>query len=148
MMYRINSRVFAPLALLLFALVATGSRSTNAQQKVHSARPVGLPPLRWVFEPHPDKQLTPHTGVFLMIGTRRVMIERAAEANFQLTKPDEYHDQRIPRSALTACVGWWAGGGENLYVVCQGRRLVVYRCDVDEQEAGPQPYRRLLSIPL
>ena len=72
---------------------------------------------------------------------------RQAPDEFQRFAKSGYKDQGVPASALTACFGWWAGAGDYLYVVRQGKSLAVFRREADE--AGPDlPWKRLKIIPL
>ncbi len=105
------------------------------------------PPLQWVFQTRRDAQTDPHTDVFLRVGSRQVLVLRQAEEEFTVSAKAEYKDQHIPAQALAACAGWWAGAGDDLYVVRRGSSLVVYRREVDEQ-APDFPWKRLKVIPL
>lgn len=111
------------------------------------AAPIPVLPLQWVFHTRRDPQTNPHTDVFLRVGSRQVLVMRQAPDEFQCFARSDYKNQRIPASALTACFGWWAGAGDYLYVVRQGKLLVVFRREIDEQ--GPDlPWKRLKSISL
>ena len=105
------------------------------------------PPLQWVFQTRHDAQTNPHTDVFLRVGSRRVLVLRQAEEEFRVPAKTNYKDAGVPAQALTACLGWWAGAGDNLYVVRRGRSLVVYRREVDEQ-APDLPWKRFKVISL
>lgn len=105
------------------------------------------PPLQWVFQTRHDSQTNPHTDVFLRVGGRKVLVMRRVEEEFSVRAKAEYKDNAIPAQALAACTGWWAGAGDNLYVVRRGRFLVVYRREVDEQ-APDFPWKRFKVIPL
>lgn len=103
------------------------------------------PPLTWVFQTRHDPQTNPHTDVFLRVGTRQVLVMHQADDEFQIAAKTEYKDTSIPAQALTACLGWWAGAGDYLYVIRRGRSLVVYRKEVNEE--GPElPWKRLKVI--
>lgn len=111
------------------------------------APPPRVPALTWVFDIHQDEQLIPHGKVHLRVGTKRVLIEPKAGFLFQpVTRPDyKYH--QVPASALTACTGWFAGGGEDIYVIQRRNTLRVYRRYLDE-ESGIFPYKLIRTIPL
>lgn len=105
------------------------------------------PPLHWVFQTRHDAQTNPHTNVLLRVGSRQVLVMRQAEDKFQIAAKADYKDTGIPAQALTACLGWWAGEGDYLYVVRRGHSLVVYRKEVNEE--GPElPWKRLKVITL
>ena len=111
------------------------------------AAPVPTPPLTWVFDTHQDKELVPHSKVYLRVGTMRVLIEPKADCEFHPVSRADYKTYKVPAPALTACSGWFGGGGEDLYVVRRKDRLLVYRRWTDEQ-APEFPYKRIRTIPL
>lgn len=129
---------FVLLALMLPIPLAQARAAPAAGQ---------TPPLVWVFQTRHDAQTNPHTNVFLRVGSRQVLVMRQAGDEFHLAAKADYKDTGIPAQALTACFGWWAGAGDQLYVVRHGQSLVVYRREEGE-EAPDQPWKRLKVIPL
>lgn len=99
----------------------------------------------WLFDAREDGDGIPHTKVSLAVGDRRVFLEEAA-AKFVVLERRDYKSHGVPAAALTACSGWWAGAGEDFYVVRRRGSLVVYSRTLDEQTRIP-PYRRLKVIP-
>lgn len=99
----------------------------------------------WHFDTHEDRDGNPRTKVFLVVGSRRVLLTEAT-ANFNVIERQDYKSHAVPAAALAACSGWWAGAGEDLYVIRRGRSLVVYSRDLDEQ-APASRYKRLKVIP-
>ncbi len=126
------SRLLACLLLLAFSESAASSAPT----------PPRAPALTWVFDTHEDKQLIPHGKVFLKVGTRRVLIEPKAEFLFQPVGRADYKQHKVPVSALAACSGWFAGGGEDMYVIQRRNSLRVYRRWTDEQ--APEFHYKLI----
>ncbi len=114
---------------------------------VYAAPTPATPVLAWVFDTHPDKELVPRGKVFLKVGSKRIVIEPKAQAEFRILSRADYKEYKVPASALTACSGWFAGGGEDLYVVRHGNSLWVYRRWTDEQ-APEFPYKRIRTIAL
>ena len=96
---------------------------------------------------HGDPQTNPHTDVFLPVGTRQVCVLHQTSEDFHTLLKADYQNNGIPSRALLACAGWFAGAGENLYVIRRGRALVVYRKELDEQ-APDFPWKRFKVIPL
>ena len=99
----------------------------------------------WAFDTHEDRDGNPRTKVFLVVGSRRVLLTEAA-ANFSVLERQDYKSHAVPAAALAACSGWWAGAGEDLYVIRRNRSLIVYSRDLDEQ-APASRYKRLKVIP-
>ena len=127
------------LFVCLLLLVCSGSAVLSA--------PAPTPPLAWVFDIHQDKQLVPQGKVFLKVGTKRMLIEPKAQAGFRTLSRSDYKGYKVPVAALTACSGWFAGGGQDLYVVRRKNSLRVYRRWTDEQ-APEFPYKLIRTIAL
>ena len=98
----------------------------------------------WVFDTHQDGQGNPVSRVFLRVAGRRMLVESHSQLQYSVTDRAGYKDLKVPRAALAACTGWWAGGGENLYVIRRGPRLLVLRRWQDEQ--GPDLLYKLLRV--
>lgn len=134
-----GNRFMSRLFVWLLLLVCSGSAVLAA--------PSPTPPLAWVFDIHPDKQLTPQGKVFLKVGARRVLIEPKSQFEFSTLGRAEYKDYKVPAASLTACAGWFAGAGEYLYVVRRQNSLRVYRRWADEQ-APEMPWKPIRTIAL
>jgi len=112
------------------------------------ARPAPRPPaLAWSFDIHGDHDGNPHGRVFLRVNGRRVLILPETDMGYHLVQRSDYRAINVPAEALTACSGWWAGAGMDLYVARRGGRLNVFLRDLDEQ-APASAYRLIKSIPL
>ena len=102
----------------------------------------------WAFNiTHTDADGTPHTRVSLRIGARRVLIAPDIEEQFSLVPRQEYKERRIPSAAVAACTGWWAGQGDDFYVIRRHGHWEAFRRELDEQAAIPA-YRLIRIIPL
>lgn len=130
---------FLVLLAALFAAPCEAAR--GAWQK--AAR--GQPEANWAFDTHEDRDGNPRTKVFLVVGARRVLLLETT-ANFSVLERKDFKGHAVPATAVTACNGWWAGQGTDLYVTRRGRTLVVYSRDLDEQ-APASRYKRLKVIP-
>lgn len=133
---RLSPRIALVLALSPLLPVAAQTRT---------ARPIAV---RFEFQTRggTDGQ-APHSRVFLNANGKRTLVFSTNEG-FQTMSRDSFADQHVPREALAACSGWWAGAGDNLYVVRRGARLDVYRQELDEGIEKPMPYRVIKSIRL
>jgi hypothetical protein len=132
-------RLFLSIVLVT-SLAAVPCRSAQGDRLV--AR--GQNDVSFTFDTKEDGDGNPHTKVFLVVGARRELLAEAT-ANFSLLERKDYKDHGVPADALTACSGWWAGQGQDLYVVRRNGRLVVYSRSLDEQARTP-PYKRLKVI--
>lgn len=130
MIFRILMLVFC---LVLF--VGTFKSSVIAQEKTK---------IDWEFDIKEDSQGNPNGKVFLNVGKRRVLILKDAWWMFNVVdlKADR---QDVPVKAITACSGWWAGSGVDMYVIRRKNQFVIYIRYLDEQTDVPR-YERLKSI--
>lgn len=102
--------------------------------------------IEWLFDSRTDQYGSPNTRVYLVVGGRRYFVLRTA-SQFSVVERGQYAEHDVPASAVAACVSWWAGSGEELYVTRRGRQLIVYIRYLDEQtEVGR--YTRLKVITL
>lgn len=136
------------LALLAFSPllpVAAGPRTSQAPRPLQ---------VRFEFETKGGSDgNAPHSRVFVNANGKRTPVFSADEG-FQTLSRAEFttqqvpREQKVPRDALAACSGWWAGAGDNLYVVRRGARLDVYRQELDEGIEHSLPFRKIKSIRL
>ncbi len=127
------------IGLLLAPLATT--------QGAGSAPMPRLPVLAWSFDIHDDPSGSPRGRVFLRVNGRSVLVLPKADMQYNIVLCSEYHGKKVPAAALTACAGWWAGAGVDLYVIRRGQRLNVFRRDEDE-ESGDSAYRLIKSVPI
>ncbi len=129
-----------------FVLLCFFSLLSLCPQELRAAPAIHLPdPITWVFDIQDSADLTPHGRVFLKVGGRRLLVESRTQFHFQVLDRSNYKDHAVPSSALTACSGWFAGGGEDLYAVRRAGRLRVYRRWMDEQ-APEFPFKLIRSF--
>ena len=128
------------IVLILLLVVLVAPRGAGA-------RPASRPPIvAWSFDIH-DYDISPHGRVFLRVNGRNTLVVSKADMQYQTVPRLGYHERNIPAAALTACSGWWAGAGVDLYVVRRGGRLNVFLRDRDEQ-APDTAYRLIKSVPI
>ena len=133
------------LAVTLGSVVSPAFvRPVEAKPKPRVARAPRPIKVSFEFKVKLDKTETPHSRVFVRANGKRTLVLSATEG-FRSLKRSEFASHEVPREALAACSGWWAGAGDNLYVVRRGARLDVYQQEVDSQ-APEFPYRKIKSI--
>lgn len=136
-------------ALLLTASVGTFVMPCLAQPTQTRPAQTRRDAVRFEFSTKRGDYDTPHTNVYLRAGGRRTLVLQTVGA-FQPLKRADFRERRVPRTALAACSLWWAGGGDNLYVVRRGHALAVYHQGLDEQapdeQAPDEPYRLLKIV--
>ena len=136
-----NTQLWLAAKLALAVLLVSAGFSSAAPASKQT------PPVAWVFQMHRDKSGTPSTDVFLRVGGKQTLVMRQAQEEFEALPRSSYKDHAVPAQALAACAGWFAGAGDDLYVIRRGRSLVVYRKQQDEQ-APDFPWKRLKVIAL
>ena len=129
----------------IFLLAALAAPLRAPAQGVRQKAAGAKAEITWLFDAREDGDGILHTKVSLVVGDRRVFLEEVA-AKFLVLERRDFKSHGVPAAALPACSGWWAGAGEDLYVVRRNRSLVVYSRVLDEQARTP-PYRRLKVIP-
>lgn len=134
--------------LFLLVLTTVFPTLSNAKPGGHEKAAQGDVNASWQFDLKiAEDSDTPRGKVYLLVGNRKVLIFSDAIGVFNVIERADYKSKGVPATALTACSGWWASQGQDLYVVRRRKQLIVYIRDLDEQAPIP-PYRRLKVIPL
>lgn len=140
--------VYVGVLLLLFVLTTFSTTLCKAESGAYKKAMQGEVNASWQFDlTIAEDSDTPRGKVYLLVGSRKVLIFSDAIGAFSVIERADYKSKGVPTTALTACSGWWAGQGQDLYVVRRRKQLIVYIRELDEQAAIP-PYRRLKVIPL
>ena len=72
----------------------------------------------------------PTYEVFFQLGENKVKI--ADILNCETISPELYEQYQIPKNAISAVGGWWAGAGDYLYIIEENGNYVVKKGDMDE----------------
>jgi hypothetical protein len=133
---------------LLFLIALTTVATAHSGSARGAVRKAGraTATVSWRFDTRKMEYDQPDTRVYLMVGGRRIFLLRAS-SQFSILERELYDGHDVPASAITACSGWWAGQGQNLYVIRSRKRLIVFVQYLDEQ-AAVERYRRLKVIAL
>ena len=122
-----------PAMILVFAVALS---SCAAPQLQHT---VVVPPIRW--EPHvafKNGRQSDFVGwIGLRVGDRTIRLIEHPRSSCGTLDRSRYHWYGVPHTALTAAVGWYAGGGEQFYVTREGSSLVVHHRT--DEEVAPNP---------
>lgn len=111
----------------------SGNGKDIQQEKNSSIREEGnqikssaeIPELAWEFTNlGTDMYDTPITMVYLIVNGTLHEIQKI-EFGFWEVKKESYADYYIPNEALTACSGWWAGAGIDLWVTMKESKLII-----------------------
>lgn len=128
-------RTFFLILCICFAQIAT------AQSKQVEAK--------FTFNSYPeDANGTPYSDIFLTFGKKVAKIDKVA-GNADLTDRSLFGENKIPKTALSACGAWWAGAGDYFYVVQEKNKLVIYKgWQAEEQTDRGFHWKRYKSITL
>jgi len=124
----------APLTLLLLAC------SPNAEEpKVQDnneptiTQAIKTPPVKFIITALKDGEYDmPRNSLSLSINNKITFLDTISACEEILTNTYDQYD--IPKKALHACGGWWAGAGEYFYAIREGDRLKVYEGWQDETQ--------------
>jgi len=105
------------------------------------------PKLAWVIKSFVDKKGNPHSRLLLSIDGKLVLIERDVQEELRSMARDDFVPYQVPKKALIACYGWFAGAGDEFYVIRKANAFAVYRQMGDcSPDSGLQPWRRIKTI--
>lgn len=134
--------------LILLVLTIPSLTFCKAEPSAYGKAAQSNVKVEWLFDIKMDNSdNTPRGKVYLMVGNRKVLIRPDVVGEYHVIERADYKSSKVPASAITACGGWWAGQGEDLYVIRRKRQLVVFIRYLDEGAPVPA-YRRLKIIPL
>lgn len=97
---------------------------------------------------HPDDRDIPRGKIWLVANGKRYLLTDDPIGACSITKRSEYKQRQIPKHALSAYSAWWAGCGEDVYVIFESGRLLVFRRQYSDGEGRPEipPYSLFKTI--
>ena len=88
----------------------------------------------------------PEHEVFLQLAESKLKV--ADILNCETLAPESYANYQIPKEAISAVGGWWAGAGDYLYVIEENGKYLVRKGGANEQsEAVDFDYKTIASFP-
>ncbi len=81
-----------------------------------------------------DMADAPRHEVFLQIGNSKVKV--ADILNCETLGKDSYEQNQIPKEAIAAVGGWWAGAGDYLYIIEEDGKYVVKKGSSAEEDTS------------
>lgn len=92
----------------------------------------GKPEVKWDFKSLGTGQYdTPITQVNVLVNGKSHSVIKEY-FGFSETSKETFKDFEIPQDAITACRGWWAGAGMDIWVIQQAYDLEVYTREIAE----------------
>lgn len=139
--------------LFVLTLVASCTESTEKRtspsETTISAAPKKNGDTQQTMEQAPPKKVTfrlkdlgesefgaPQTQVSLNVDGKQTIIDTALACS--IIPANNFDQYDIPKNALSACGGWWAGAGDYYYVIVKDNKPVIYEGwqDEEQEDAG------------
>lgn len=117
--------IFKRLNILAVFLIFLGTVS------VYAAGITNLD-VKWDFQPvAEDANGNPSTIISLVVNGKKYEISKEL-GNYSEVSSDNFRDYKIPKNALVACYGWWAGAGSQYWVLKKGNEINVIIREISE----------------
>jgi hypothetical protein len=134
--------------LTLLALTIFTVSFSKAQPSKPGKTAQGKTNVKWLFETRMDRDdETPLSKAYLLIGKRKILVRGEAMGRYDIVERKDYKALRAPSSTIAACSIWWAGQGQDLYVIRRNKQLIVFIRFKDE-EAPTTSYEPIKTIRL
>jgi hypothetical protein len=134
------------LHLMLLALVAALTGCAQYQVTTVNHPAPGQTNLVWRTELRWDQKRTTIAGgkVWLVVDGRPLLISEDPFGEYIPIERADYVSRGVPNDAVIACASWWAGFGENLYLIREtdSKKLLIYSL----QNACGSPYEETYEL--
>ncbi|SRR5260221_3262584 len=88
--------------------------------------------VKWEFQHIAEDAMgNPSTIISLVVNGKSYYIATEV-GNYSELGSENFKDNKIPKNALLACTGWWAGAGAQYWVIKKGNNLNVYIREISE----------------
>ncbi|MCF8247633.1 MAG: hypothetical protein K9J37_11915 [Saprospiraceae bacterium] len=135
-------------ATLLFGCKADPNNNQGGQTTETTIGAIDPATINFVCETAeaPNEQAdAPHHEVYLQLGNSKVKV--ADILNCENLGKDAYEQNQIPAKAIAAVGGWWAGGGDYLYIIEEGGNYVVKKGAIfEESENMDFGYKTIMTF--
>lgn len=81
---------------------------------------------------NPSMPELPETEVFLQLAENKTKVADVMDCEIIL--PKQFAEYDIPKNAISAVGGWWAGSGDYLYILEEDGEYVIKKTQVDEMQ--------------
>lgn len=134
--------IFAFMALVGFLACNNAPKSTNTT--VAATETTIVP--KWFFKTKMDTMENPQTQIFVVLKDTVKITD--ATASFRELGKEEYADKKIPKEAITACYGYWAGLEQQFIVIDSSNNWVVKRKMIDSEspEGTEEQFENMIQV--
>ncbi len=141
------------LYFILFLMLAACSSEQPEQQKVAVEEPVINPALMVKASLKCEEiagtdEANPEAIVYLQYNEVQHAVDTVSTCS--VIAPEMYRNYDIPKEALSACGGWWAGNGTFFYTLNEGDTslIVMEARRAQSQDTIPFQYKPKTRIPI
>ena len=128
-------------SLLLFTILLFSACRNNAPGESGEKELV----VRLQCEPSSQDEAFPQSAVYAIVNQNKVKLGNISQCDS--IPPASYEDHEIPRGALAAAGGWWAGAGDYFYAIQEDSSVAFYQGWVEEgQEEDSYHYELVASF--
>ena len=130
-----KKQIFIGLAVAMLPLVA------------HS-QPRDSVPYQWSIKVTRDKQGIPTSAVSIVVNKHSHFVAKVEGNEMKPMDRALFDGWDVPKSSVTACFGWYAGGGDIYYALRRPHLLRIYHRAIDESDEKEQKPKLVLSLKL
>ena len=109
------------------------------------------PEVIWDFDVKEDELGNPRTTIYLLVDGKKHAVGKGT-GHFHVLQKEVFSDLnfQVPKNALTACAGFWAGLSHHFCVIQKGKVLEVKEGFLDEgaTKRTKIKYKTIQTIPL
>lgn len=110
--------------------------------------PGGGPRIEWRIDTKVGEQDLPTGRLEVSINGTLHLIDAKVRCGLRKLTSDEYKTHDVPREAIIACAGWWAGSGDEFYAQLEKGGLAVYHREIGEGIHEKPAYKKVKVIAL
>ena len=79
-----------------------------------------------------DEDENPTSAIYVQYNEKKVLIN-TLNGNASIVDKSEFY-MGVPKTAISACGGWWAGAGDYYYLISSAKGLTIYHGWQDEEQ--------------
>ena len=143
------------LTLILFIFSAflfacnsdTGTSDQAQSEETSNMENAGEHPVPFfVIESYQDSLGNPKSTVNLNVSNKKLKIADVMAC--EKIEPKDYERYQIPKEAIDACGGWWAGAGDYFYLISNGDdNYTVMQGEMhEEKETNNYDYKMVMNL--
>jgi hypothetical protein len=115
---------------------------------IEAKKTVETGPIRWSISVTRDKRGEPNSFLSIVAKRHKYIIAKVEGSEMKPMARDSYQGWNVPAKAVTACFGWFGGGGDIYSAIKRPHLLKVYHRAIDESDRKPQSAELVKAIRL